>query len=105
MPIAESNDDDLRQLIFERDKVIAKFVDEDCAVCRQLAPSFAKFAQSPAYSDIAFVRMHASENPVSSQEVKLTGTPFFATYRNGTLRECGLVSTEAEMKALLDRLK
>ncbi|WP_161889709.1 thioredoxin family protein [Pontibacter russatus] len=105
MSIAESNDEDLRQLIFEREKVIVKFVDEACAVCKQLAPSYARFAASPAYSDIAFVRMHASENPVSSQEVKLSGTPFFASYRNGTLRECGLVSNEAEMKILLDKLK
>ena len=105
MPIVESNDEDLRQLIFEKDKVIVKFVDEACAVCRQLAPSFAKFAASPAYRGITFVQMHASENPVSSQEVKLTGTPFFASYRSGTLRECGLVTTEAEIKSLLDKLK
>lgn len=105
MPIVEANDEDLRQLIFEKDKVIVKFIDEACAVCKQLAPSFTGFATSPAYSDITFVRMHASENPVSSKEVKLTGTPFFATYRDGTLRECGVVATEEEIKTLLDKLK
>lgn len=105
MPIVEAIDEDLRQLIFEKDKVIVKFVDEACAVCKQLAPSFTRFSVSPTYSDITFVRMHASENPVSSQEVKLTGTPFFASYRGGTLRECGVVATEDEIKTLLDKLK
>ncbi|WP_345159724.1 thioredoxin family protein [Pontibacter saemangeumensis] len=105
MTIKESNDDELRQLIFEKEKVIVKFVDEACAVCRQLAPCFTRFSSDPTYSDVTFVRMHASENPVSSQEVKLTGTPFFATYRDGTLRECGVVATEEGIKALLDQLR
>lgn len=105
MTIIESNDDHLRRLIFEKEKVIVKFVDETCPVCKQLAPSFTNFSSDPAYNDITFVRMNASENPVSSQEVRLTGTPFFATYRKGTLKECGVVSTEEEIKALLDSLK
>ncbi|GAB3538675.1 hypothetical protein GCM10027443_34090 [Pontibacter brevis] len=105
MTIIESNDDHLRQLIFEKEKVIVKFIDEACEVCKQLAPSFSSFSSDPTYSDVTFVRMDASENPVSSQEVRLTGTPFFATYRKGTLKECGVVATEAEIKALLDALK
>ncbi|MCJ8163877.1 thioredoxin family protein [Pontibacter sp. E15-1] len=104
MTIRESDDHDLRQLIFKNDKVIVKFIDENCAVCKLLAPSFANFSSDPAYSDITFVRMNASENPVSSQEVRLTGTPFFAIYRQGILRECGLVRTEAEIKVLLEKL-
>jgi len=105
MAIIASNDDHLRQLIFEKEKVIVKFVDEACAVCKALAPTFTRFSSDPAYSDITFVRMHASENPVSSKEVQLTGTPFFASYRNGTLRECGLASSEDELKVMLDKLK
>lgn len=105
MKVIESNDKGLRQLIFEKEKVIVKYVDEACRVCEKLAPSFSRFSSSPAYSNVTFVRMHASENPVSSKEVKLTGTPFFATYCNGTLRECGVVATEGEIKSLLDKLQ
>lgn len=105
MTILECNDDYLRQLIFKKEKVIVKFIDESCEVCKQLAPSFTRFSSDPAYSGITFVRMNASENPVSSKEVSLTGTPFFATYRKGTLRECGVVATEEEIKVLLDNLK
>ncbi|RDV10687.1 thioredoxin [Pontibacter diazotrophicus] len=105
MTIIECNDDHLRLLIFEKEKVIVKFIDPACEVCKQLAPSFTRFSSDPAYNDITFVRMNASENPVSSKEVRLTGTPFFATYRKGTLRDCGVVATEEEIKALLDSLK
>ncbi|MEJ8801266.1 thioredoxin family protein [Pontibacter sp. H249] len=105
MNIIESNDNHLRQLIFEKDKVIVKFVDETCPVCERLAPSFNKLSVDSRFSDITFVRMHASQNPVSSKEVKLKGTPFFAIYLNGTLQECGLLSSEEEIKQLLQKLK
>ncbi|WP_439881087.1 thioredoxin family protein [Pontibacter sp. MBLB2868] len=105
MTITESNDNELRQLIFEKEKVIVKFVDEACNLCKALAPSFSSFSANPAYSDITFVRMNASENPVSSREVKMTGTPFFASYRNGTLVECGIVSSEEGIIAMLLKLK
>lgn len=105
MPILECNDDYLRQLIFKKEKVVVKFIDESCEVCKQLAPSYTRFSSDPAYRDITFVRMNASENPVSSQEVRLTGTPFFASYRKGILKECGLITTEEEIKVLLDSLK
>ena len=41
-----------------------------------------------------FLLMDASESPVSSQEVHLTGTPFFAIYENSVLVLCKLVSEE-----------
>ncbi|WP_299826313.1 thioredoxin family protein [uncultured Pontibacter sp.] len=105
MDILESDDKHLRQLIFEKPRVIVKFIDESCPVCEQLAPTFEKLANDTTYSDITFVRMHANQNPVSSQEVKLKGTPFFATYLNGTLQECGLLSSEMEIRQMLQKLK
>lgn len=105
MPILESNDAQLRKLIFDKDRVIVKFTDEACAICKLLAPSFTKFATDPAFKDVFFVRMNAKENPVSSKEVKMTGTPFFATFRKGTLLDCGIVSTEEGIKDMLLKLK
>ncbi|QHL88512.1 thioredoxin [Nibribacter ruber] len=104
MAITTSSDAELRSIIFEKERVIVKFTDENCNVCKQLAPSMEKFSDDPKYQGITFLRMEASENPVSSKEVKLTGTPFFATYFNGTLKNCGLLSTEHEVKELLDSL-
>lgn len=105
MPITDSNDTQLRKLIFDKDRVIVKFVDEACTVCKLLSPSYTKFATDPAFKNILFVRMNAKENPVSSKEVKMTGTPFFATFRKGTLLDCGIVSTEEGIKEMLLKLQ
>ncbi len=105
MPILESNDNQLRKLIFENDNVIVKYTDEDCAICKLLYPSFTKFAAEPDFEHILFLRMNAKENPVSRKEVKMTGTPFFATFRKGTLLDCGIVSTEEGIKNMLLKLK
>lgn len=104
MSILESNDNELRRLIFEKDSVIVKFIDEDCPICKALAPAFQDFASQPAYQSITFVRMNAKENPVSSKEVKMSGTPFFATYKNSKLKYCGTVSTEEGLRNMLDQL-
>ncbi len=104
MTVTDINDDTLRQLIFEKERVIVKFTDPACPVCKQLSPSFRKLSNDPQYETISFMRMSASENPVSSQEVKLTGTPFFATYLGGTIQECGIVDTEEGIRAMLMRL-
>jgi thioredoxin 1 len=104
MTIRTSSDSELRSLIFESERVIVKFIDENCQVCKLLAPSFRQFSSDPAYQEITFLQMDAAENPVSSQEVKLTGTPFFAIYYKATLRKCGLLSSEDEVKRYLDLL-
>ncbi|WP_207434115.1 thioredoxin family protein [Sabulibacter ruber] len=104
MAIQISSDNELRSIIFQRERVIVKFIDEDCEICKLLAPSFKQFSEDPKYKDVTFLQMDASENPVSSQEVKLTGTPFFAMYFKGTLRHCSLLSSEDEVRKMLDRL-
>ncbi|QCR24269.1 thioredoxin family protein [Pontibacter sp. SGAir0037] len=104
MTILESNDKELRQLIFQKPKVIVKFTDENCPICKQLHPKFNLLSTAPEYEGITFVRMNAKENPVSSKEVKLTGTPFFAIYREGKLVDCGIAATEQELRKMLQAL-
>jgi thiol-disulfide isomerase/thioredoxin len=102
--IPDATDADLRFLTYKHKYVIAKFIDEDCTVCQTLAPSFQRFADDAAYQDVLFLRIDASENPVYSKEVKLSGTPFFATYKDSIIQRCGLVETEQGIKVLLDKL-
>lgn len=102
--VKESNDNELRRVIFERDKVIVKFTDKDCPVCKVMRPKYNMLSDEPAFKDIYFMRMSAHENPVSSQEVKLTGTPFFATYHKGMLIDCGILSTEEGLREMLQKL-
>lgn len=104
MGVIEATDDDLRTIIFDYPRVIVKFVTEDCTVCKELQPFYQGCAESPKYAEITFVRMDAKENPVSSREVALTGTPFFAAYKAGILLYCSLVSTEEGVENVLKKL-
>ncbi|HEY4652492.1 MAG TPA: thioredoxin family protein [Pontibacter sp.] len=102
--IHDASDADLRQLLYKHDYVIVKFIDKDCKVCKELAPTFEEMAGRNDYKDILFLRMDAIENPVSSKEVKFSSAPFIATYKKGLLRDCGLVSTRNEIEDMLARL-
>ncbi|MBC3540983.1 thioredoxin family protein [Rufibacter sp. H-1] len=104
MAIQTASDNELRSIIFAQERVIVKFIDADCLICKALAPSFKNFSESPIYKDVTFLQMDAAENPVSSKEVKLTGTPFFAIYYKGTLRNCALLSSEEDVREFLDQL-
>ncbi|GAB2525947.1 thioredoxin family protein [Rufibacter soli] len=104
MAIQISSDNELRSIIFEKERVIVKFVDENCGICKALAPAYKKLSENPTYQDITFLQLDSSENPVSSQEVKLSGTPFFAIYYKGTLRDCALLSTEEKVRKYLEKL-
>ncbi|WP_242926461.1 thioredoxin family protein [Pontibacter vulgaris] len=104
MTILESNDKELRQLIFKKDRVIVKFTADDCPVCKSIHPKFIRISAEPAYQHITFVRMSAKENPVSSKEVSMTGTPFFATYKDSMLVDCGVVATEEDLRGMLSKL-
>ena len=105
MPIRDTNDAELRNLIFDHEKVIVKFTKEQCTVCERMARIFSQLSDSAEYQDITFLRMDARENPVSSQEVKLSGTPFFATYLNGMLTQCSLLSSKDTLVSMLATLQ
>jgi hypothetical protein len=105
MPVKQTTDNELRSLIFENPRVIVKFTKTDCPVCERMGKVYLKLSEQPRFSNIIFMLMDASENPVSSQEVQLTGTPFFATYKNNVLATCKLVADEKELEELLIELQ
>ena len=104
MPIREVTDTDLRTIIFENPKVIVKFTKTDCPVCERMYRQYQNLSLDNRYANITFLRMDAAENPVSSQSVNLSGTPFFAAYRDGVLTECRLIADEADLEKLLSTL-
>ncbi|WP_439882529.1 thioredoxin family protein [Pontibacter sp. MBLB2868] len=99
-----ATDKDLRFLTYKYDYVIAEFVSDECPVCHEMTPVFEKMANAPSYKDVLFLIIDADENPVSSNQVKLTGTPFVATYKKSTLRNCRLIKDEDELRFILDQL-
>lgn len=104
MTIVEATDHELRTIIFEHPRVIVKFIADDCPVCEELSPFYKACAQNSRYAEITFILMNAAENPVSSKEVSLTGTPFFAAYKGSILIYCSLVSTEEGVESVLKKL-
>ena len=105
MPIHDTNDAGLRTLIFDHPKVIVKFTKEQCTICERMAGIYSQLAENPTYREITFLRMDAKENPVSSKEVNMTGAPFFATYLNGLLNQCSLLSDKEALKEMLGALQ
>ena len=104
MPIKNATDTELRNLIFENPRVIVKFTKTNCPVCERMGKTYQRLSADPRFQDVTFLLMDASENPVSSQEVQLTGTPFFAVYQKGVLTTCKLISEEKELEELLNEL-
>lgn len=102
--IYNATDADLRKIIFEHDRVIVKFIDAACPICEKLAPLFESLSRSDKYKSVLFLKMDAKENPVSSKEVKISGTPFIAIYKTGLLLNCGLVSDKQEIEDMLQQL-
>ena len=103
--VVDTNDAYLRRFTHEYPKVFAKFTADHCALCTELAPCFARFADEPANKDILFVRLSAAENPVAQQLLVKRDAPFFVSYCQGRLIECDVLATEAEVLAQLARLR
>ena len=104
MKIKDTNDAGLRTLIHDYPKVMAKFTSENCATCKLLAPPFDKFSLNPDYESVAFLRLNSDQNPVARKMMAERVAPFFVTYFRGRMVECDALTTEAEVRAMLDRL-
>ncbi len=103
--IIDTDDAGLRRFTQDRLKVFAKFTADDCAVCKMLGPTFAKFAAEDEYEGILFVRLSSDENPVARQLMNERAAPFFVSYCQGRMLECDTCATDADVRALLDRLR
>ena len=104
MPVTQANDAELRTLIHQNEKVVVKFTKEDCVICERMGKTYKRLSDGQEFHDITFLLMDATENPVSAQEVHLTGTPFFAIYQKGFLTKCKLIAEEDELVDFLNEL-
>ncbi len=101
LQLQEATDADLRQLIYSRHCVLVKYVDENCTVCKTLAPHLERLANDPRYIHVLFLRVNAAENPVAKASVAFTKAPFIAAYCNGRLLHCETVVTEGQVEEIL----
>jgi hypothetical protein len=105
MGITETTDTGLRRLVHEHPKTFAMFTAANCAICDLLLPVVALFATNQAYTDIAFLRLNADQNPVAKQLMREQAAPFFASYCQGRLVHCDNLSTEKQVRAMLHALQ
>jgi thiol-disulfide isomerase/thioredoxin len=103
--VHDVNDELLRQLTHEHLKVFAKFTSEGCDTCELLAPPFVKFSDDEEFKTILFVRLNADENPVAKKIMQEKVAPFFVSYCQGRLLECDMLTTEADVLGMLQRLR
>lgn len=104
MGITETNDAGLRRLVHEHSKAFIMFTAANGAICEQLRPIVELFATNRAYAGIAFLRLHADQNPVAKQLMAQQTAPFFVTYDQGRLVHCDTLYTEQQVRALLHSL-
>ena len=104
MGITETDDAGLRQLVHEHPKAFVMFTAAQCATCEHLEPIFELFATNKAYAGIAFLRLHADQNPVAKQIMDHQTAPYFVTYDQGCVVHGDTLYTEQQVRALLHAL-
>jgi hypothetical protein len=105
MALVETNDKGLREYVHSQSKVFAIFTSTDCAICELLEPVFDHLATDALSTGIQFVRLNSDENPVAKRLMAERVAPFFVSYSQGRMIECGTCETEEEMREHLTRLR
>ncbi|HEX8657427.1 MAG TPA: hypothetical protein VF690_07840 [Hymenobacter sp.] len=101
-----TDDEGLRHYIYERPKVFAMFTSDACPRCELFDVAFTKLAdegQAQAQA-IMFVRLDSDENPVARRLMAERAAPFFVSYCQGRMLECGTCETEPELLSHWARL-
>ena len=80
----ELNEDNLKQLINDNDKVIVQFGASWCGNCRLIKPKFKKAAAEN--ESISFVYVDAEKYPESRSVAKVDNLPTFAAFKGGELK-------------------
>ncbi|MCW3104777.1 MAG: thioredoxin [Bacteroidetes bacterium] len=105
MPVTKSTDSHLRKLGISDKYTIVKYDHEQCFYCKQLAQPYEDLSNREEFSDILFLQMSASENPVARHEVETKKMPFLSIYQQGILIDCGCVRSEKGMLRFLEKLR
>ena len=104
MGITETTDAALNQLVQAHPKALVMLTTVPCATCDLLRPLFEAFATNQAYAGIAFLRLRAGENPAARPWLNQLHAPYFVAYCQGRVLHGEALSTEQQVRALLNAL-
>ncbi|QIX63141.1 thioredoxin family protein [Hymenobacter lutimineralis] len=103
--ITDTNDEGLRRYVHDHLKVFVKFTSSNCDICELLAPAFAKFADDAEFEDILFMRLDSDQNPVAKKMMADKIAPFFVAYCQGRVLTCDTLTSEPQVRAMLEMLR
>ncbi len=103
--VIDTNDEGLRKYTYGQPKVFAIFTSDNCPVCTVLEVAFSRVAVDDIAHGIFFVRLNSDENPVAKRLMNEQSAPFFVSYCQGRMVECGTCETEPEMLKHLVHLR
>ena len=95
MEVLNTNDSEFSNLLKDNQKVIVKFYAGWCGSCRLIASKYKALAESEENSDVLFLEVDAEHNPATRSLAQVNNLPFFASFKNGELKE-GFPSSRIE---------
>lgn len=105
MAVIEATDLDFQTLLKTHEKVMVKYFADWCGSCKLIAPKYKRLSGDERFSDIAFLEVNAEENPEARKAAGVSNLPFFAVFKNGSLKESAATNKEEAIVAMLDQLK
>lgn len=100
--LQELDQDNLKQIIAENDKVIVQYGASWCGSCRIMKPKMKRL--SGDYENIKFLYVDAEKLPESRKLAEVTNLPTFAAFKDGKLVNQTQTNKEDNLKALIDEI-
>ncbi|KAI1176709.1 thioredoxin-like protein [Nemania sp. FL0916] len=75
-----------------------------CGPCKAISPVVDKFSESPAFSNIYFVKIDVDELPDLSQELGISAMPTFIAFKNGEIADKVVGASVPKIETMLNGL-
>ncbi|GGF32661.1 MULTISPECIES: thioredoxin family protein [Echinicola] len=100
--LQELEQDNLKEIIADNDKVIVQYGATWCGNCRIMKPKMKRL--SGDYEGITFLYVDAEKLPESRKLAEVNNLPTFASFKGGELVNQTQTNKEDNLKALIDEI-
>ncbi|MBS9523343.1 thioredoxin family protein [Litoribacter ruber] len=100
--LQELENDNLKEIITEKSKVVVQYGASWCGSCRIMKPKMKRLAKD--YDSVTFLYVDAEKLPESRKLAAVTNLPTFATFKDGLLVNQTQTNKEENLKALIDEI-
>ncbi|GGE00163.1 thioredoxin family protein [Planktosalinus lacus] len=100
--VTELEQDNLKEVVAEKENVIVQYSAGWCGNCRLMKPKFKKFAQET--ENFTFLMVDAEKFPESRKMATVDNLPTFATFKNGNLVNQVQTNKTDVLKELIDEV-